>query len=48
MTELFGLKRNIKKGVQAECAARVAACFQIAGVLNSDPLIFVISTLRAQ
>ena len=34
----------MKKGVQAECAARVAAYFQIACVLNSGPLIFLIST----
>jgi hypothetical protein len=38
------MKCNIKKGVLAECVATVVACFQEAGILNADPLIFLIST----
>jgi hypothetical protein len=38
------MKQNIKKGVLAERVATVVACFQEAGVLTADPLIFLIST----
>jgi hypothetical protein len=38
------MKRNIKKGVLAECATTVVAYFQEAAVLTADQLIFLMST----